>query len=212
MTAVDARQPEQSRTNAPESEALALQDVAIFDAARSAVTLLKKTLATWLMIGEAVVRAREIADRRGGRKTFMRLIEQQGLSKIVDKATASRLLRIMENRIEVERWHQSLNEDQQVRWASPTAVFKHCPIFAIEKPEGERKPSPYAQLKEEHVKALQENYQLKQREDGDSFKPSDKADDIAIAIIGMLETKPGKAIQVAKLILDKLNRKTETID
>jgi hypothetical protein len=197
-------------TNAPESEAVTLDDTAVFDAAREAIMLLKKTFETWLVIGKAVVRARDIADRRGDRQTFMRLIEQQGLSKIVDKSTASRLLRIMdpENLPEIMRWHQSLTEKQQYAWAAPTAIMKHCPVFAVPKGEqGEPKPSAFRQLREAHMAVLQENHRLKQREDGDRFKPTDTAEDIATVLVSMFS--PNKAQTIARLLLAKLKSRKE---
>jgi hypothetical protein len=117
------------RTNAPESEALSLDDAAVFEAARSAATLLKKTFETWVTIGRAVVRARQIADQRGGGKTFMRLIHQQGLGPVVPKATASRLERIMAQLPGVEEWRLTLTVKQQIEWASPSSVCSRCPAL-----------------------------------------------------------------------------------
>jgi hypothetical protein len=91
---VDDLYDQRYRSNAPESEALALGDIQIFEAARSAIGLLKKTFDTWITIGRAVVRARDIADRRGGGKTFMRLIEQQGLVPAISNMRSGRLVRI----------------------------------------------------------------------------------------------------------------------
>jgi hypothetical protein len=54
-----------------------MDDVAVFEAGRVSVNQLKKTFDLWVTIGTAVVRARDIADRRGGGKTFMRLLQQQ---------------------------------------------------------------------------------------------------------------------------------------
>jgi hypothetical protein len=122
-------------SNAPESEAVSLDDATVFEAARSAVVVLKKTFETWVVIGKAVVRARDIADRRGGGKTFMRLIEQQGLGRVVNKATASTLLRIMDRLGEVTTWHQTLTDRQQIDWAAPTTILKRCPVFAKPKPD-----------------------------------------------------------------------------
>jgi hypothetical protein len=71
-----------SQSNAPESEALTFQDTVIFENARGAANSLKKTFETWVVIGKAVVRARDIANERGGGKTFMRLLDQQALGWI----------------------------------------------------------------------------------------------------------------------------------
>jgi hypothetical protein len=78
----------------------------------------------------AVVTARARADRVGGGKTFRRILQQQGLGMVVPPATATRLEAIMANLSAVEDWRAGLTENQRYRWASPSAVFKHCPAFA----------------------------------------------------------------------------------
>jgi hypothetical protein len=114
------------RSNAPESEALTLEAVQVFEDARQAVARLKKSFDEWIKIGKAVVLAREIADRRGGAKTFMRIIEQQGLGSIVPKQTATHLLRVMERIDKVLAWHGTLTERQQIDWASPETILRHA--------------------------------------------------------------------------------------
>jgi hypothetical protein len=197
--------PANWRSNSPESEALTSADVVVFDNARQAVDTLKKTFQTWVVIGEAVVRARDIADRRGGGKTFMRLIEQQGLGRIINKTTASTLLRIMDELPGITAWRKTLTEKQQIDWAAPTTILKRCPVFAKPKPDPANKPPSKAeQTQIELAKALEENHRLKQqqREDGDRFKTSDTARDIASTMIGMFS--PSKAGEIAKLMLDLL--------
>jgi hypothetical protein len=39
----------------------------------------------------------------------------------------------MANLSAVEDWRAGLTENQRYRWASPSAVFKHCPVFAGER-------------------------------------------------------------------------------
>jgi hypothetical protein len=195
--------------NAPESGALTLEEVTIFENARQAVVTLKKTFETWTVIGMAVDAARKRADRVGGRQTFMRLIEQQGLRPIVDKSTASRLLRIMDALPEVMAWRQTLTARQQVDWAAPTAVMKHCPLFRPVIDNGkEKRPSAQAQMKENIAALEDKNFrlerELKQRGDGDRWKPTDTAKDIARVMVETL--KPSKATEVARQILSLLKK------
>jgi hypothetical protein len=188
------------------SEAVTLGDTAIFEAARQAVTLLKKTFETWLVIGTAVVRARDIADARGGGKTFMRLIEQQGLGPIVNKTTASVLLRIMERLPEVMAWRETLTTRQQIDWSAPTTVLKRCPIFNPPKPEPDEKPmTPAEKDRQALAVALEEIEQLKEREDGDRFKPTDTAEDIATVLVSMFS--PSKARDIFRRGLAKLDER-----
>jgi hypothetical protein len=144
-----------------------------------------------------VVRARDIADRRGGGKTFMRLIQQQGLARVVNKATASRLLRIMEHLPQVTAWHETLTDKQQIEWAAPTTILKHCPVFAEPKPDKTERPMTKAEQDRQALAvALEENERLK-RKDGDTFDAAkDTPRNIALALFGQLEPYPGKAKRV----------------
>lgn len=106
----------------------------MFEAARTAVATLKQTFEEfWLPIGKAVRRAREIADqqrgKRGSGKAFMRLLEQQGLTAITSKTTASKLLNIMKHLPAVEKWRATLTEHQKIEWAAPSSVLANCPYL-----------------------------------------------------------------------------------
>jgi hypothetical protein len=111
----------------------------LLEAARDAWGSLKNTFEHWISIGHALKILRDKADRLGGRWSFQKLREQQGLGEL-DKGTITRLLRIMENLPKVVAWRETLTGKQQVEWSSPSAVFKHCPLFKPPKPESERPP------------------------------------------------------------------------
>jgi hypothetical protein len=195
-----------TRANAPESQGLTLADAEIFENARQAIMTLKKTFEMWMVIGKAVQRARKIADDRGGRQTFQRLLEQQGLAKIVSqKSTWTRLLQIMDNLAEVVAWHETLTDKQKIEWAAPTTVFKHCPVFnkpAKTDEERAANPSPMAKVKEANVALNEENAKLKRdlarRQDGDRFKASDTARNIAVVLMDMFSFSPRKAEEIIR--------------
>jgi hypothetical protein len=84
---------ERPKTNAPESAQLTPDDVAVFEDARHAVLELKRTFQNWIRIGHAVVRAREIADRSGDSEVFWRVLDQQGLGRILNKRSKSKDVR-----------------------------------------------------------------------------------------------------------------------
>jgi hypothetical protein len=226
---VDDAYDMKQRSNAPESEAVTLDDHAIFEAARQAVTLLKKTFETWVVIGKAVVRARNIANQRGGAKTFMRVIQQQGLGPIVNKSTASTLERIMEKLPEVTKWHEGLTSRQQIDWAAPTTILKRCPVFAkAPTPDNNEEPkfkpvdleraidSVLHHLSEiddaDHKRTVVERIAGPSREDGDTFNPkTSSVKEIARALIDQLEPFNGKAERVAKEML-VLIKARKTVD
>lgn len=205
--------------NARESVTITLEDNEIFEAARNAVGLLKKTFEIWIVIGKAVMRARKIAKELGGAKTFMRVIEQQGLGPVVNKATASRLESIMEKLPEVMKWHESLTPRQQIDWAAPTTVYKHCPLFKMPKDkkddEPEFKPVDLMRAVESVVhhladiddadmrESIIERIAGPQRQEGDLFKPTDTAEDIATVLVGMFTARKAETIARAMLRLIK---------
>jgi len=142
------------------------------------------------------------AERIGGRFTFDRLREREGLGgrdkqgkEILNKTRVSRLLAILDNIAAVEGWRATLTEKQRFDWVSPEVVFRHCPVFAAPlDEEGKRKPSPYAQMKQANIVLQEENALLKQREDGDTFNPKTSTPrEIALAIYGQLAPYRGKA-------------------
>ena len=192
-----------AQTNAPESEALTLEAVQIFEDARLAVTRLKKSFDEWIKIGRAVVLAREIANRRGGSKTFMRIIEQQGLGKIVPKQTATHLLRVMERIDEVLIWHGALTEKQQIDFASPKTILRRCPIFrAPPSGEVEERMTPAERDRQQLAAAIEENHSLRaelaRTGSGDSLSDrvtvEDTAENIAVALAGMFTGNKTKTI------------------
>ena len=137
--------------NAPESGSLTQDERAYIEAGLSALALLRKTFETWVTVGKAIQTLRAKANRIGTRKAFARLLEQQGFGEFIkDKATVTRLLRIMENLGEVGAWHASLPVKQQMAWAHPSTVFLHCPIF--KKPKAEGAPKSKQPVKQNDVR------------------------------------------------------------
>jgi hypothetical protein len=192
--------------NAPELGALSLEEHASVDAARGAIMALKKTFEHWLTVMKGLETLRHKAERLGGRQTFKRLREQAGLgNKVVPDATMTRGFAILERLPEVVAWRQGLSERQQYEWASPSAVFKHCPIFANGKP-ARAEMTPLEKMRQANIQLQEENHKLKQRDDGDRFKPTDTAKDIATVIVGTF--KPSKAEDIARLVLKMLKPKS----
>jgi hypothetical protein len=123
--------------NAPESSSLTPDERTYIEAGLSALALLRKTFESWVTVGRAIQTLREKADRMGTRKAFARLLEQQGFGEFnKDRATCTRLLRVIENLGEVSAWHAGLEPKQQKAWAHPSTVFLHCPAFKKPKAQG----------------------------------------------------------------------------
>jgi hypothetical protein len=127
-------------TNAPESAHLSSDDLQVFEAARVAAGSLSKTFDLWVVIARAVELARVKADRIGTRPAFQRILEQQGLAPALgntwnsQKSTANKLLAILDHLPEVQQWRATLNRHQQISWSAPTTLYKHCPVFAVDRP------------------------------------------------------------------------------
>lgn len=66
----------------------------------------------------------------GGKSMFRRLREREGYDEL-KPARVSRLLAQHERREEVDTWRASeLTDKQREDWASPEAIYQHCPLFA----------------------------------------------------------------------------------
>jgi len=205
LGATERQQPNVSTSfSASEDEAL--------EAARAAwVGLRKRTFEGWIAIGKGIRILRRRADQLGGRKTFQRLMAEQGFridgpkaERQFDKTAATRLLQVMEQETEVRTWHQQLTPVQQAEWASPNAILRHCPIFA--KPK-RTESSPYAQLKEAHISLLEEHEKLKEQGTKHLFDPENTTDhQIAETMIGRLSGWRGRARRVARLMLEILDK------
>lgn len=145
--------------NAPESGSLSQDELASVEAGRTAMQSLRKTFDLWVTVGRAIQTLRARADRAGGRKTFQRLLDQQGFHDL-DKATVTRLLHIMENLAAVVSWHETLTDKQKREWASPSAIYKHCPVFKKDKPrESKKQPSPSPAARDQEIAALKAHVQ-----------------------------------------------------
>lgn len=131
--------------NAPESANLTEDERVEVGAAREAWGSIKRTFDMWVTIGRGIQRLRAKADAIGGRRTFQRLMDQNGLGELCSpklKAVTTRLLKIMDNLGPVGAWHNQLPPHQRVAWGSPSSVVRHCPVFATgkAKPKGDSQP------------------------------------------------------------------------
>jgi hypothetical protein len=184
--------------------------IAVFDDARQAVANLRKTFDEWIKIGRAVVLARDMANRRGGTKTFMRIIAQQNLGTVVNKSTASRLEKVMARIDEVVAWRATLTDRERIDYASPTSILRRCPIFRNPTPpRDDNQMTPAERDRQQLAAAIEENHRLQaelaHREDGDRFRPTDTANDIATVIVGMFSKT--KARDIADQIRTKLRHR-----
>lgn len=208
--------PAQQGDNYPGLPTLSHEEHTYVDAAREALATMKRTFEFWILVARGLQALKDKADRIGGRFTFDRLREREGLggkrrdgTDILNKTRVSRLLTILDRVSEVEAWRKNLTDKERFEWASPEAVWRHCPVFANPKPDDEDKPlSPMAQLKQANIALQEENHRLKQREDGDRWRPNDTAGDIATVIVGTFS--PRKAKEIAEQVLTKLKKTTET--
>jgi hypothetical protein len=124
--------------------------------ADSAIAI-KKTFDHWMNIGKGARILREEAERIGGRKTFAVLLQANGYAALVDKedrisGDLSRQLKICEHEAEVRKWRDGLDEDKQYAWAGPSAVMRHCPLFAKPDKKTHARQMPAQPLTEEQLR------------------------------------------------------------
>ena len=197
--------------NIPGLPSLSHEELVYAEAARTAWLSLKKTFEHWMTIARFLKVLRDKADRIGGRFTFDRLREREGLGgktdhggQVLNKTRVSRLLAIEENLSEVEKWRAGLTDKRRFEWASPEAVCRHCPVFAKPKPDPDT-PKPPTKAEQDRMAlaaALEEIERLKKLKADERYTPTDTADNIADSIVGMFS--PSKAEDIARRVLAKL--------
>jgi hypothetical protein len=130
--------------NATESQTLDPDELALCEAARQSALQSKPTFDNWMTIGRAIValrtRAEGLKKGRASRTMFPRLIEQQGLGRVLDNANTPQLLAIMDRLPEVQAWHATLTLKKQIAWASPDSIMRKCPVF--NQPAESKSPQP----------------------------------------------------------------------
>jgi hypothetical protein len=202
--------------NTPDLPSLSSEEYTSVDEARTALASIKRSFEFWMVIAHGLQTLKDKADRIGGRFTFDRLREREGLggrrrdgTDILNKTRVCRLLAIRENEPDVIAWRHKLSQKQQFDWASPEAVFRHCPVFAKPRPDdpSERPISKAEQDRQALAAALEENRRLKQG-DGSLF---DIKRDTAATIVRVL-TDPSvisetKATTIAQGILKAFKAK-----
>jgi hypothetical protein len=209
------------RHNARELEWMTPEDRAQGELALGALHALRKTFEHWMIIAKFVYRMRQLADEKGGRKTFVRLLEQNGfgsreIEEIGGKATLTRLVQIAEHEMEVREWHYALRRDEQLKWAAPTTIFKHSSVFHKGEDGVTGMPSAGRRQRLETVQTLKgaleaaterikELEQEKQQSDGSLFDlRRDSVDEIATTIVGSVSAHKAETLarRILKLLKD----------
>jgi hypothetical protein len=127
--------------NTPGLPALTEQERVYCEGAREALASIRKTFDFWVAIGRGLKALHDKAQAIGGKKTYDRLRQREGLGKdVINKTRSSRLLAIIDRLTEVGAWRDGLTEKQRFTWASPEAIHRHCSVFHKSKPA--TKPTP----------------------------------------------------------------------
>ena len=104
---------------------------------------------------------------------------------------------------------RALTDSERFRFNHPNTVLSRWKgSTVVPDPNATPKPSPYAQLKDAHAQPIEENHRLQHKieaADGDLWKPTDTAADIAEVMIATLS--PAKAERTAREILKKLKER-----
>ena len=173
--------------------------------------------ADWIAIGEAlqVGRAEVMRDAHTNQPTGRRYekamaewLVANGFKEI-DKGVRSRLLECLQHRTEIDQWLSRLTDGERFRFNHPNTVLKRWKgSTVVPDPNATPKPSPYAQLKDAHAELIEEHHRLQQKieaADGDLWKPTDTAADIAEVMVATLS--PAKAERTAREILKKIKER-----
>jgi hypothetical protein len=141
--------------NTPGLPALTKAESGAVELALKAVAVFRKNFEFWTAIGKGLKALHNKAEEIGGKATYDRLREREGLGKeVISKSRSSRLIAIIDNLPAVEAWREDdLDDKQRFNWASPEAVHSHCPLFAKEKPEPE---SPIERALKRMIKVMKD--------------------------------------------------------
>jgi hypothetical protein len=131
--------------------------------------------------------------------------------KDIDKGARCRLLECLRHREQIERWRVLLTDSERFKLNHPDAVLrKWKAATAILDPNARPKASPYAQLKDEQVRVIEENHRLQKKietADGDLWRPTDTAADIAKVMVAALSPAKAKstAMEILKMVKERTN-------
>jgi hypothetical protein len=175
--------------------------------------------ADWIAIGEAlhVGRAEVMRDAHANQpagrryeKAMAEWLVANGFTEI-DKGVRSRLLECLQHRTEIDQWLSRLTDSERFRFNHPNIVLKRWKgSTVVPDPNVAPKPSPYALLKNAHAQLIEEHHRLQQKieiADGDLWKPTDTAADIAHVMVATLS--PAKAERTAREILKRVKERSK---
>jgi hypothetical protein len=166
--------------NTPDLPALTAEEEATVETARANFSTVKKTFEGWMGIAAGLRTLKRKAERYGGKQTFDRLREREGLggkdadeNDILNKTRVSRLLSILDKEAEVAQWRHGLKPKQRFAWSSPEAVWRHAvidgkPLFRkpSNKPPRASANADVAALKKQNEQLQARNTELQEELDG----------------------------------------------
>jgi len=115
----------------------------------------------------------------------------------------------LQHRAEIDQWLSGLTDSERFRFNHPDTVLKRWKGSTVApEPNDTPKPSPYAQLKDAHAQLIEEHHCLLKKietADGDLWKPTDTAADIAEVMVATLSL--AKAERTANEILKRVKER-----
>jgi hypothetical protein len=127
----------------------------------------------------------------------------------LDKGDRTRLFEGMGHLAKIDAWLTTLTTSERLRLNHPATVLRKWKgSTAVPDPNATQKPSPYALLKGAHAELIEEHHRLQKKietADGDLWKPTDTAADIADVMVAALS--PAKAERTASEILKRVKER-----
>jgi hypothetical protein len=174
---------------------LSADDRTKFDAALAAVRRIKVAFDDWIIVGHAIVAARKHADRVGGHQTFRNILIEQQMMPPLDKATISRLEKIMAHLDAVMNWRATLTEHQRLAWAAPTSVVNRCPALRPRPSSVPRKPTRLESAEGEK-RALIIEVERYRRGNDFGFRKEDRPADVADGLTRVFSEHKQRALML----------------
>jgi hypothetical protein len=127
----------------------------------------------------------------------------------LDSGDRTRLFEAMDRLAEIEGWLATLTTTERLKLNHPTSITRRWKASTVvPNPDANPRLSPYAQLKDAHARLIEEHHRLQHKiegVDGDLWKPTDTAADIADVMVAALS--PAKADRTAREILRRLKER-----
>jgi hypothetical protein len=118
----------------------------------------------------------------------------------------SDLFAVLENLSSIEAWRQTLTRHERLSLNHPRSVLRKWKAREKAKaiPAEDKPSSAFEKMKRTNVELQEELHRIKKHGDGNAFSKDDTAKNVALAVIGTFEARPGRVSKVESIARELL--------